>query len=135
MHDEIAGSASHSRDLRRILRDARERLKLSAEGLGERIAAELERYDAEDPAPPHPNTVYAWEKFRRHPNIDRFAAWARALGYRLVVELVEVGSAARAIMVRTDEAAEAARRIDRLDTASRKRVIDAIRMMTPGQDG
>ena len=120
----------HSKRLRTILKEARERLDLSAREVAERIAAHLRDVGDTDATPPSVNTIYSWEKFERHPSISNFAAWARVLGYRLIVELDAADSKRHPILVRTEEAAEAARRIDRLDEKQREAVLLLIRSMS-----
>jgi transcriptional regulator with XRE-family HTH domain len=75
------GSVGHSRQLRLRLRAARKRLNLSHEEVAERVAKTLE-IDSRTGA-----SISHYEQFRRHPRIDVMAAWARAVGLRLIVDL------------------------------------------------
>ena len=123
-------STGHARGLRLILREARLKKGLSAREVCEQIAAELQRLGDTEATPPSSTALYYWEAFERHPSIANFAAWARVLGFRLVVELVEANSERAAVLVRTDEAAEVARRVDRLPEVRRKAIVEVIRAMT-----
>ena len=123
--DEGSG---HSRALRDQLRQAREGQHLSAREVCARIGARLRDYDP-SATDPHINTLYAWERFERHPSISNFAAWARVLGFRLVVELADGSSSRRPVMLRTDEAVQAARLMDQLSFHDRGVVLGVARAM------
>lgn len=121
----------HSKGLRLILKQARDQQGLSAKAVGERIALHLQALGDADAEPVSPSTIYAWESFDRHPSIANFAAWARVLGYRLIVELDSATSDRAPVLVRTDEAAEAARRIDLMQPDQRAAILGVIRSMSP----
>ena len=74
----------HSRALRHQLREKRESLGLSQEEVGRRVAAMLDTKAEYGRA-----AISNWERFKKHPSIDAFAAWARVLGVRLLVDIVE----------------------------------------------
>lgn len=122
----------NSEAMRRTLRDAREKGDIPAHVVAERIVRILHEQGDLDASKPSVNTIYMWEKFERHPSISNFQAWALALGYRLHVQLDDARGDAAAILVRSEEAAEAARRIDLLPETKRKSIIDVIRSMTGG---
>lgn len=70
-----------SRRIRERLRLAREAQDLTLEDVADRVAARLgvESWS--------PGSISHYELFRRHPKIDVMAAWARAVGLRLIVDL------------------------------------------------
>ncbi len=116
--------------MRLVLRQARDEAGLSAREVGERIAARLRESGDEDATPVSPSTIYAWEQFERHPSIANFAAWARVLGYRLIVELDGADSGRRPVLVRTEEAAEVARLVDLLPAEKRRAVLAVVKSMS-----
>jgi hypothetical protein len=125
--------SGHSKRLRATLKAARERQGVSARGLSILIAQRktlLQREldpDAPDEMPVHENTIYGWERFEYHPNIVDFAAWARVLGYRLVVDLDDADDSRTMVLLATREAVEAARSVDMMPEAQRELVINLIR--------
>ena len=125
----------HSQSLRLILKSAREAQGLSAKVVGERIARHLQDLGDPEAEPVSPSAIYAWEKFERHPSVSNFAAWARVLGFRLHVMLDSASSGRLPILVGSDEAAEAARRIDLLRPEDRASILGVIRSMTKGETG
>ncbi len=78
----------HSRALRKQLREKRENLGLSQEEVGRRIAALLDTK-----AEYGRSAISNWERFKKHPSVDAFAAWARVLGVRLLVDIVDDSAA------------------------------------------
>lgn len=127
--DEEEIRTGHSKALRNTLKHARLKAGLSARAVADRIAARLVALGNPDVKPVVPSTIYAWEDFDRHPSISNFAAWARVLGYRLLVELDGADSRRMTVLVNTPEAAEAARTIDRLPAPERARAIAMIRLL------
>lgn len=121
----------HSESLRLILKEARNSRKWSAKYVGERISRRLQDLGDVSAKPVSPSAIYAWEDFHRHPSVDNFAAWAFVLGYRLIVTLDAAASKREPVLVRTDEAAEAARRIDLLPPDKRTSILEVVRAMTP----
>lgn len=133
----MAGSSGlvptgHSKGLRLTLKAARETQGLSAREVARRIHQHLVEIGDEDATEPHQNTIYAWESFARHPSVANFAAWARVLGYRLIVELDAAEGGRVPVLVRTAEAAEAARRIDMMKDDQRHSILTIIRSMSAG---
>lgn len=98
---------SHTRWLRERLRDARKEQGLTALEVDRRIVAALK-----EERKPNPQRIYHWENLAAHPSIAAYAAWSRALGFRLVVQLVDAGSEARSVLVRSDDAARVALLLD-----------------------
>jgi transcriptional regulator with XRE-family HTH domain len=130
--DEEINTAGHSRRLRRVMLDARKRQKLTGKQVAERIdeiMLEQARARGEDtaPKPVHENTVYSWERFENHPAIDKMAAWARALGYRLVVTLDGAHLDREPVLLTTPEAAEAGRIVDGMDESARRALVEFLR--------
>lgn len=70
-------------------------------------------------------TVRLWEHFTRHPPIDRFAAWARVLDYRLIVSLVHQDRGPTVMLTLAPKVAEVAAALD-LATAPQ---LDLVRSM------
>lgn len=108
MEDDVIISG-HSRRLRDLLRAARERLNLDQAEVGRRVAERMER-----DKPYLKQSVSAWEKFEQHPGIDVFAAWARVLGLRLIVDLDDAKGERIPVMLQK-RSAEIARGVDMLD--------------------
>ena len=98
----------HTEMLRRRLRARREELKLSQQDVADRIAAAL--------GEPHraATSVTNYEAMTRQPKINVFAAWARAVGLRLVVDLDDAESTRVPVLVQPDRA-ELAKALDVLD--------------------
>jgi transcriptional regulator with XRE-family HTH domain len=67
------------------------------------------------------STISNWETMFRQPRIDEFAAWARAVGMRLVVDLEPSDSPRIPVMLDRDTA-ELAKAIDRLPAEQRQAV-------------
>lgn len=99
-------STGHSRHLRQVLRAARLEQHLSAQQVADRVAAALGRDSMSG------QSVLYWEGFERHPPIDVFAAWARVLGYRLIVDLDRADNQRTPVLIRHPEVAEIARLLD-----------------------
>ena len=112
--EEVTG---HSRHLRHVLRDRRKDLRLSAREVAERASDRL------GDGAISTQSIYDWEAFRRHPAIDRYAAWARALGYRLVVDLDDAAEGRHPILVRHEESASAAKTLDAIDDPAKRRAV------------
>ena len=99
------GSVGHSRQLRLRLRAARKRLNLSHDDVAERVANTL-GLDAKTGG-----SISHYEQFRRHPRIDVMAAWARAVGLRLIVDLDDADGKRIPVMLHA-RTAELARVLD-----------------------
>jgi transcriptional regulator with XRE-family HTH domain len=128
--DEVTDSGTgHSRAMRLILKQARADRDLSARELGEMIRRRLVATGDADAEAPAPSTIYAWEAFKRHPSIASYAAWARVLGYRLIVELDGADQQRKPVLVRTGEAAAAARLIDAMPEEKRRALLAMIKTM------
>lgn len=119
----------HSQSLRLILKAAREEQHLSANVVAKRIRRHLQDLGDDDPKC-STSAIYSWESFVRHPSVAKFAAWARVLGFRLHVQLDAANSGRVPVLIGTDEAAEAARRIDRMSPAERASILAVIRSMS-----
>lgn len=102
-------NSAHWRGLRLLLRDARLSQKISAVKVGQMIGQYLRDAGDPDATDVNENTVYAWEKFERHPSIANMAAWAAVLDYRLLIDLDSSQA-----NLETEEAAQVARLMDRL---------------------
>lgn len=118
--------------MRRELWKARDDQDLSAADVAGMVGRWLRDHGDLDATDPNPNTIYAWEKGNRNPSIANFEAWAAVLGYQLHVRLDDGDSGRVPILVKNEEAAEAARRIDLLPEARRKSVLDVLRGLTGG---
>ncbi len=73
----------------------RQRLKARREALGltqEQVAQLISDDPLRDDKPIGNTAVSNWETLKRHPKIDDFAAWARVLGMRLIVDLDDAES-------------------------------------------
>lgn len=126
-----ASTTGHTEALRIQLAEARRKQGLTHDQVAERLVDELTKrrevlqlrqlevakaiaLDAGDDAPVKGTRVSNWETMERQPKIDEFAAWARAVGMRLVVELVPADSPQRAVMLHPD-VAEVAKELDRME--------------------
>lgn len=129
--------SGHTESIRARLAERREKLGLDPDTVWERLVAELtERRaerglkaedvarslresedDAAADAPMRGTRIWNYEKMDREPRIDEFAAWARAVGMRLIVELEPADSPRKAVMM-SPEKADLAKTLDRLDPAS-----------------
>lgn len=151
-------SSGHTEGLRATLRRQREKLRLDPEDvereIARRLAGELleqrttlnleqldvqRRLVAEEGGDPDEVTrgsrVSNWETMTREPRIDEFAAWARAVGMRLVVLLEPAESPRQAVFVQPD-LADAAATIGQLSpqkAAAAQLIAEAIALMSPGQ--
>lgn len=103
-------STGHSKHLRQILRAARLEQSLSAQQVADRMAAALGKEKLAG------QSILYYEAFERHPPVDVFAAWARSLGYRLVVDLDRADNQRFPVMVRHTEVADIARALDEAPT-------------------
>lgn len=73
-------------------------------------------------------SLKAWEDFEVQPKIDQFAAWARALGLRLEVDLVQREDST--VVARLPpEVAALGREIALLDNGDRQLVADFVRRL------
>lgn len=117
-HNPIGRKTGHSPEIRRVLRAARERDGLSARELSERIGAILREQDP-NARDPHMNTIYNWERSERDPGVDALELWALALGYRLVVALVDAETKRDPILLSTDEGAKVGRIVDQMPPRQR----------------
>lgn len=128
--NEVSG---HSRRLRLALKADRERQGLShaavASMIGEwrtRAARSVDPSAVVDDGPAG-STISMWERFENHPNIADFAAWARVLGRRLVVELDDAGLPRVAVLLQTQEAVEIARTVDSWPKDRREALVTLVR--------
>jgi transcriptional regulator with XRE-family HTH domain len=98
-------ATGHSRAIRARLRAARIEQGLSLQTVADRIAEILGRESLTAAA------VSSWETFARHPPIDMMAAWARAVGMRLIVDLDSADSPRTPVLLRP-ETVDMARALD-----------------------
>lgn len=124
-------STGRSRRLRDVLRARREDLGASRPVLGQEIAAFLNARNQalglgeKEVSPLHTNTIYSWENFIRHPNIDHLAAWVRVLGGQLHV-LVSFSPGEEPVMLDTPEATYVARTVDTWPEDLRRIVLEQV---------
>ena len=88
------GDFSYSRHLRKIIRVARIDRGMSLQDVADAIA----EITGEEPL--SRQTIHHYEMFKRHPRIDMMAAWARAVGLRLIVEVVGLEDERIAALIR-----------------------------------
>lgn len=130
-----AEKSGHSRRLRAVLKAAREQQGMSARDLADRIAEHLTRLDRalypDAPAhrPKHSNTIYMWERFENHPSISDFAAWARVLGYRLIVDLDDAHDGRTSVLLDSREAVHIARTVDMWPVDKRASLLAVVEAM------
>lgn len=107
-------STGYSRQLRERLRARREKLGMTLEQVADRTAEILNQMtpDAKEVSLTA-GAISHYEQFRRHPRVDAMAAWARAVGMRLVVDLEDADSD-RVNVPLSPRAARVARMIDAL---------------------
>jgi len=117
--------SGHSRHLRRILEDRRTTRGLSTREVAELIAEDLELGSMSY------QTVRYWETYKRHPAIDRYASWARVLGMRLRVDLVDEEDPRTMVLLRHQSTIDAARALDLLTPAQRAAVLAMVESMAP----
>lgn len=97
----------HTEMLRERLKAARLDKGMKQQDVADRVARRLGLDSLRD------TTISNWETMTREPRIDEFAAWARAVGMRLVVDLDDGGSTRMGILVERRHA-ELLKAIDRL---------------------
>lgn len=120
--------SGHTETLRIALREARDRLGLTQRDIAERLARDF-GIEVTDSA------VGNWERMEREPTIAEFAAWARVVGLRLVVEVEPAQSPRRAVMV-APELAEVAATASRLALAKAEDalvILERLHGMTPSE--
>jgi transcriptional regulator with XRE-family HTH domain len=106
-----------TRMLRQRLKARREALRLTQEQVADRISADEIR-NAHHPSEAKPiggTAVSNWETMYRNPKIHDFAAWARALGMRLIVDLDDQDSDRVAVLLPRGRALELAKAIGTLN--------------------
>ena len=110
-------TSGHTRRLRDVLTAERKARGWSTQRVADEIAADLSLSKMSG------ETVRLWETLASQPPIDRFAAWARVLGFRLIVDLDRSDAQRRPVLVRTDEAAEVARLVDDMSRSERRQLL------------
>ena len=113
-------SRGHSRQLRRRLRAARLERGLTLQHVADFIAKAEGLKSLTDAA------VSQWESFKRHPPVNLMAAWARAVGLRLIVDLDD-RSGERVPVLLHPRTADLAREIDSLNDDDRAYIEDTVR--------
>lgn len=116
-------SSGHSRKLRATLRAARKEQDLSAQQVADRLAAALGKRSMSGQA------ILYYEAFSRHPPVDVFAAWARVLGFRLIVDLDAAGNERKPMLVKHPEVSEIAHALDNAAPDVRAAVLTIVREM------
>lgn len=111
-----------SRAYRDMLKRARDAKKWSAQKVADLIAEDLGIPSLSG------QTVLYWEQFERHPAIDRYAAWARVLGYRLVMHILEQ-DASRVSVLLHPGVAEMAHAIEIMSPKDRRILLGIIERM------
>lgn len=124
----IEERTGQSRHIRQLLRAARESQGWTQQQVADKITERLQLERSLTGA-----AVSEWERFGRHPPINVFAAWARSLGRRLVVQLDESAGDRVAVMLRP-ETADLARAIDLLGDADRALVDSMVSRMKPRKE-
>lgn len=121
-------TTGHSRHLRNVLRAAREKRGLSQREVAEAVTARLSDHDKHISS----TSISAYETFTRHPPINVMAAWARVLGFRLIVELDDAASQ-RVVVSLRPRAADVARLLDLLPDPDLAMVQGMIERLTPAK--
>lgn len=101
-----------SRHLRQLLKKRRDELGWSAQRVADKVAEEIGRKSLSG------ESVRQWEQFISHPSIDKYAAWCRVLGMRLVMEVVD-DSSDRVVALLDPQVADLARALDMASAADR----------------
>lgn len=114
----MAQPSGHSRALRERLKEARREKGWTLQECADRVARELGKDKLSAQA------VKFWEDFERHPPVDVFAAWCRAVGLRLVVEIVEPEEGRQPVLLHK-ETEELARKADQM-AAKDRRVLERL---------
>jgi len=87
----MGAGTHHAKWLRGVLVAERDRRGWSLSQAARAIARELQAVPSDTPGRRGKGltkqSLQAWEEFRVQPKIDQFAAWARAMGLRLEVDL------------------------------------------------
>lgn len=127
--DEVKApkSTGASKMLRTRLRAKRLELGLTQQEVVDRIAS------ITGERAPNRSALDHWEHFRRHPPISTYAAWARALGLRLVVELDDATSERVPVLV-PREMAEEIKAYTLLSPQDMAMVADMVRRLTRSND-
>jgi transcriptional regulator with XRE-family HTH domain len=120
-------STGHSKQLRERLRDRREKLGLTLEQVAEQTGSILSALNPDEKETTlTAGSISHYELFRRHPRVDTMAAWARAVGMRLVVDL-EHADSDRVNVPLSPRAARIARMLEGLKPRDLDRVEDTVR--------
>jgi transcriptional regulator with XRE-family HTH domain len=119
LEDDVGRGTDHARWLRSVLKAERIRRGWSLQETADVVAREWGRDKLSK------QSLQDWEEFKTQPKIDAFAAWARALGLRLEVDLVQSADPSVAIRVPI-ELADVCRTLSVLPPADRQVIIDMI---------
>lgn len=112
--------------LRGILADRRTQMKLSQQAVADSVARELGKTSLTKQA------ISQWERFDTQPGIDEFAAWARAVGLRLWVDLYDPDDPR--VELRVDPTlVETIERIHDLSPGDRELLLALVRRMSQEQ--
>lgn len=114
----------HAKWLRGVLVAERDRRGWSLSRTAREIARELRAAGADKPGLTK-QSLEKWEDFTVQPKIDRFAAWARALGLRLEVDLVQRDEPTVVARLPAD-VADLAREIALLDDGDRAYLVETV---------
>jgi transcriptional regulator with XRE-family HTH domain len=118
----VKPTTGYSANLRQRLRLRREHLGITQQAAADMIAKEA-GLDGMTKA-----TLSKWETFQSHPRVDMFAAWARALGLRLYVDLRNPDDGRQHILV-SEEVGRLASLLEDMapeDRAALTRIIEGI---------
>lgn len=119
---EISGK---TRMIRRRLKAARKALGLTQQQVAERMVADPQWGGATLGA----TAISNWELLERNPEVDAMAAWARAVGRRLVVELDDQAAGDRVAVLLPPEVVECAKAITALEQEDLNVVEDLVALL------
>jgi transcriptional regulator with XRE-family HTH domain len=110
--------------IRRILADRREKLGRSQQEVADAVAREIGKDSLSKQA------ISQWERFESQPGVDQLAGWARALGLRLSVEIVDPEDRRVSMPVRPD-LVEVVSRLHDLSAGDLELITGLVRRFTP----
>lgn len=117
--EDVLKETDHALWLCRVLKAEREKRKWSLQTTADAIAREAGRESLSK------QSLTKWEDAETQPKMDDFAAWARALGFKLEVDLVIPEEQAVSVRV-PEEVAHACRQLATLDPVDRQLVVAVI---------
>lgn len=123
----MGAGTDHALWLRAQLIGARKARRWSLARAAKAIARELGKETMSKQA------LQQWEAFETHPRIDQFAAWARALGLRLDVDLIDPEDERVEVRIPPDML-EIVRRLEVLDPSDRELLLPVLGRLTRDRD-